>query len=122
MKANNLISLFSVLIVSVACSAENDFVGVWEAVSVDMSFAEGQIPADQMDEAMQMILDENAPAFDLNADGTARVFGGSTRCNGKWSVDENIINVECPDDFIMLEINGNQLITLPDRTFTFERQ
>ena len=105
-----------------ACSAENELVGVWKATAADMSFADGRIPADQMDEVMQVYLEENAPAFDLNSDGTARVFGGGHPCNGTWTSNENIVEVQCPGSFIQLERNANTLTTLPDRTFTFERQ
>jgi len=104
------------------CSNESDLVGIWKATSADMSFAEGRTPSERMDEAMRAFLEESAPAFDLNSDGTARIFGGGIKCDGSWSVDENIITVECPSRFVKLERNGNQLTTLPDRTFTFERQ
>jgi hypothetical protein len=114
--------LIGTLAAIAACSAENDYVGVWKATSVDMSFAEGKIPPEKLDEAMQAIIEQNAPAFDLNADGSARVFGGGVKCDGSWSAEANILNVQCTDKFIKLEINGDQLTTLPDRTFTFERQ
>ena len=116
---------FLVLLVSIgttACSTENSLVGIWKATSVDMSFAEGRIPPEKMEEAKASILRDRTPAFDLNSDGTARVFGGGKKCNGKWSVQDNIVSVECTNDFIRLEKNGNRLTTLPDRTFTFERQ
>ena len=115
----------SVILISVfifGCSSESEFVGIWKATSADMSFAKGIIPPEKMDEAMQDMLTTRAPAFDLNADGTARVFGGGVKCSGTWSVDNNILNVKCPDNFIKLEINGSKITTLPDRTFTFERQ
>ncbi len=104
------------------CNSESDLIGIWKATSADMSFAVGRIPPEKMEEAMQMMLKERAPAFDLNSDGTARVFGGGKKCSGTWSVDKNIVNVSCPNKFIKLERNGNQLTTLPTRTFTFERQ
>lgn len=108
--------------ISSGCSAESDLVGIWMATSVDMSFAQGRIPPENMDEARRDILENNAPAYDLNADGTARVFGGSKKCNGRWSIQNNLITIKCPDVFLKLEKNGNKLTTLPDRTFTFERQ
>ncbi|WDE00338.1 hypothetical protein [Thalassomonas actiniarum] len=112
--------LVTVLLAS--CSNEGDLVGVWKASSADMSFAEGRIPPEKMEKAMQKFLRESASAFDLNLDGTARIFSGNIKCNGSWSVNKNIVNVRCPDSFIKLEKNGKKLTTLPDRTFTFERQ
>jgi hypothetical protein len=106
----------------VGCSSESDVVGIWKATSIDMSFAQGRIPPEKMEEAAQMMLREKAPVFDLNSDGSARVFGGGAKCSGTWSVEENVVNVNCPKRFIQLERNGKQLTTLPDRTFTFERQ
>jgi len=100
----------------------SNLVGIWKATSVDMSFAEGRIPPEKMNEARQAMLEESAPAFDINLDGTARVFGGGIKCNGGWSVKNNIVNIKCPDNFIKLELSGGRLTTLPDRTFTFERQ
>jgi len=122
LKLFKLSVLIGTLAACAACSAENDYVGVWKVTSVNMSFAEGQLSPEQMDRATQIIIEESAPAFDLNSDGAARIFGGGMKCDGRWSVEENILNVRCPDEFIKLEINGDQLTTLPDRAFTFERQ
>ena len=117
------IVLFATVGTSGCSSAENDLVGIWKATSVDMSFAEGRIPADKMDEAAREMIEKSAPAFDLNSDGTARVFGGVSKCSGTWSVQGNIVNVRCTDDsIIQLEKTGKKLVTLPDRTFTFEVQ
>lgn len=103
-------------------AAERELIGSWKATSVDMSFAEGKIPEDKMGEAERAVLEENAPAFDLNTDGSARVFGGFPPCNGRWSLTKNILKVTCPNSFIRLERVGNRLTTLPDKTFTFTRQ
>lgn len=116
------VSVIAGIVCLAGCSGESDLVGIWKATSVNMSFAQGRIPAEKMDEAAKMFMAENAPAFDLNSDGSARVFGGNIKCNGVWSVENDIVNVECPDNYIKLERSGNQLTTLPDKTFTFERQ
>lgn len=110
--------------VCAACSGESEYTGVWKATSVDMSFAEGKIPPENMDAARAEILGQHGPAFDLNSDGSARVFGGGVKCSGTWFLKENVLHVECPNDngYLMLEIAENKLITLPDRTFTLERQ
>lgn len=115
-------SIIIVAVFIVGCDSGNDLVGVWRATSADMSFAEGRIPPDKMDEVMREILETQAPAFDINSDGTARVFGGGTTCNGSWSEENNIVNIKCPGSFVKLERNGDRLTTLPDRTFTFELQ
>ena len=113
--------IFSVILVG--CNSKSELVGVYKAVSVDMSFAEGKIPREEWNDAANYMLQNDAPAFDLNSDGSARKFGGGDReCNGTWSFKENIVSIQCPDGFLKLEKSGNQLITLPDRTFTFERQ
>ena len=106
------------------CNGESQFVGLWKATSMDMSFAKGRIPSEELDEAMHEMLTTNAPVFDLSADGTAQVFGGGVMNSGSWSVDEdkNIIDVKCSDSYMKLEINGAKITTLPDRTYTFERQ
>jgi hypothetical protein len=105
------------------CSGKSELVGFWKATSVDMSFAEGRIPPEKMEFAAEMALKEDAPSFDLNSDGSARVFGGGRpACSGSWSVENNIVNVECSSSFLKLERKGSKLTTLPDRTFTFEKQ
>jgi len=104
------------------CSGENDLVGTWKATTVDMKFAKGRIPPGKMKGLEEKMLRENSPRFELNADKSARVHGGGINCKGSWSVKDNIISVQCPNKFIKLEKNRNQLTTLPDRTFTFERQ
>ena len=106
----------------VGCNSKSELVGVWKAVSVDMSFAEGKIPRENWDDAANYMLQNNAPGFDLNSDGGARIFGGGGECNGTWSFKENIVSIQCPGSFLKLEKSGNQLTTLPDRSFTLERQ
>lgn len=110
------------VILSSASYAESRFVGVWKAIDVDMSFAEGKIPPELMNDAKQDILRNRAPAFDLNADGSARVFGGGVKCDGQWSIENQTILVKCSDQYIRLLIWEQYLVTLPDKTFLFSRQ
>lgn len=117
-----IISFVIFCVILVACNSKNELVGVWKAVSVDMPFAEGKIPREEWDDLANYVLQNYAPGFDLNSDGGARIFGGGGECNGTWSFKENIVSIQCPDSFVDLEKSGNQLINLPDRTFTFERQ
>lgn len=116
-----LVFLFTNLSVQTA-SGEPSLVGVWQAISVDMSFAEGRIPPERMEEAGREFISTNAPSFDLNSDGTARVFGGTLQCDGRWSIENDIVLVECPENYIRLGFDGRTLTSLPDRTFVFERQ
>lgn len=118
-----IISFVIFCVIMVGCNSKSELVGVWQAVSVDMSFAEGKIPREEWDDAANYMLQNNAPGFELNSDGSARKFdvvGGE--CNGIWSFKENIVSIQCPGSFLKLEKSGNQLITLPDRSFTLERQ
>lgn len=110
------------VILSSASFAESRFVGVWKAIDVDMSFAKGKIPAERMNDAKEDILRNKAPAFDLNSDGSARVFGGGVKCDGQWSVEDQTIHVKCPNKYIRLLIWEQFLVTLPDRTFLFSKQ
>lgn len=117
-----IISFVIFCVIMVGCNSKSELVGVWQAVSVDMSFAEGKIPRKEWDDAANyMLQNNNAPAFDLNSDGSARIFGRG-ECNGIWSFKENIVSIQCPGSFLKLEKSGNQLITLPNRSFTLERQ
>lgn len=117
-----VISFTIFCVILVGCNSKSEFVGVWKAVAADMSFAEGKIPREEWDDTANYMLQNNAPAFDLNSDGSARIFGGGVECNGTWSFKEKIISIQCPDSFLKLEKSGNQLITLPNQSFTLERQ
>ena len=114
MRVRNCIVLLMLVCIA-GCSQDSELVGVWKATSTNIG--DGVPP-----EAVQKFMEKNAPAFDLNSDKSARVFSGGITCDGHWSVRDEIVHVECPDDYIKLEINGNTLITLPDRSFIFERQ
>ena len=75
-----------------------------------------------MDEAKRDILENDTPAFVLNLDGNASIVRRRTKYRGSWSVENEEISIECPGNYLRLERIGDKLATLPDRTFTFERQ
>ena len=117
-----IISFVIFCVILVACNYKSELVGTWKAVSVDMSFAEGKIPRENWNDAANYMLQNNAPGFKLNSNGSAGIFDGDGECNGTWSFKGNIVSIQCPSSSLKLEKSGNQLITLPDRSFTLERQ
>ena len=70
---DHLFAIFFVILIG--CDSKNEISGVWKAVSINMSFAKGKIPRENWDDAANYMLQNNAPAFDLNSDGSARIFG-----------------------------------------------
>ncbi len=115
MRIHSLAVLLLFFILISGCGQDDGLVGVWKATSASM---EGQIPP----EVLQTFLKEKAPSFDLNSDKSARIFGLQMNYDGNWKIDNKIVHVECPQKYLKLEFNGRTLTTLPDRTFTFERQ
>lgn len=107
-----------------ACDSRSAVVGSWRATSVDMSFAAGKIPPEKMEETGREFLRANAPRFELRADGRATISGGGARsdCEGTWTETTTSVDVQCADHSMQLEKVGTKLVTLPDRTFSFELQ
>ncbi len=120
MRIQSLAALLLFFILISGCGQDNGLVGVWKATSAVMEGAP--------QEAIQAFLRDKAPAFDLNSDKTAHIFGGETigggrtSCDGSWKIENEIVKVKCPQHYLELEFNGRTLTTLPDKTFTFERQ
>ena len=102
--------------------AHRNLVGSWKVTFVDLSFAVGKIPSEKMGEAKRHLEEIVAPAFTLKPDGSALVTDSSTNSIGNWFVENNSVHIETSGKFLKLEINGDTLTTLPDRTFTFIRR
>ena len=100
-----LISFVIFCVILVACNSKSELVGVWYG-------KEGFSP----------LLGDITPAFNLNSDGSARIFQYGVEYNGTWSFKENIVIIQYSGKFLKLEKSGNQLTTLPNRSFTFERR